>query len=266
MVKCDAQGSELSLYIDTATGTAGPPVYVFHEGVEGDLTFNDTDAEDEYNPRSGEAVFVEYTPGKTTLSIEGTQSTDMTYIGNAYLNDMGSVGEAKNILALTSPLDVEDGVGYQGYFWNFNKTLNGPNTGRSNQNFSLKPAACSLGPVRYVRTNASAGIEDWDHAGPLSLGLRAMVSVIEDNQTLEDFIKAIKAAEGIEFVYTDPSALHSILGNDIKKMGTYFHDLQKVVRRKKTRTRNKGTSFVRSFQLAEFHRETVLKALEGLTI
>jgi len=139
---CDVRGRDMVLYYNT--GTCESPVWVLHKGIIGDLTLGETEDDEELSSRNPYRLTKEYLDGEIDLSITGTQSTDSAYAGFQALMTRGLV----SVMVLTGPVDVAGGTGWEGEWRNKDRTINGPTTGSMLTNFNLKPAACTLCPVR----------------------------------------------------------------------------------------------------------------------
>lgn len=160
LTTCDKQGSDLSLYYNT--GTCETPVFVYHKGIIGDLTINETDDENELTVRNPSVTHKEYTGGKTDLSISGEQAFDTQYEGYSFLESMRSSGSPGDVLVLSGLISVVGSQGWRGKWINFERTKNGPITGAATVTFNLKPAACQDCPVRPVQVSVANAIVDFD--------------------------------------------------------------------------------------------------------
>ena len=160
LLNCDKRGAEFTLYYNT--GSCDTPVWVKHLGITGDLTINDTDDEEELAIRDPDQYIKFYVSGKADVSITGEQAVDPEYEGYSFLNAMRGSGDPGDVLILTGDLSEVGSVGWRGHWRNFDRTLNGPNTGAATQAFSLKPAACVECPVRPVLVDTEGSIEDYD--------------------------------------------------------------------------------------------------------
>lgn len=139
---CDTRGRDLVLYYNT--GTCAAPVWVLHTGIVGDLTIGETEDDEELSTRNPGRLTKEYLDGEIDLSITGTQSTDEEYAGYQALMTRSIV----KVMVLTGPVDVAGGSGWEGEWRNKDRTTSGPTSGSMLTNFNLKPAACTLCPVR----------------------------------------------------------------------------------------------------------------------
>lgn len=158
---CDLRGLEACLYINY--GTLNTPVWSEHLGITGDLTVAETEDEEELTTRNRNRQVKEYIGGDTDLAITGTQVMDSEYIGWQYLYSMrGHSGAPRDVMFLTEPISNVGAVGWRGMMRNFDRTFNAPTTGAQNQNFNLRPAACtdlSVRPVKVAIAN-TAGTYD----------------------------------------------------------------------------------------------------------
>lgn len=148
---CDRRGRDLVLYYNT--GTCETPVWVLHAGVIGDLTLGETEDDEELASRNPDRLTKEYLDGEIDLSVTGTHSTDEDYEGYQALMTRGLVGA----MVLTGPADVDGSSGWEGEWRNKDRTINGPTTGSMLTNFNLKPAACTLCPVRPATGTGGSG-------------------------------------------------------------------------------------------------------------
>lgn len=160
ILNCQNKGKDMILYYNVNTCEA--PVFVEHEGVIGDLNLGMTDDEEELTRRSSTSNMKEYLPGKTDISVTGTQITDGNYEGNAALNSAIADGDPIDVLVLTNDIDTVYSYGVRGKMYNFDRSINGPATGEMEQSFNLKPAACADCPVRYVKVAEAGTAADWD--------------------------------------------------------------------------------------------------------
>jgi len=157
LTTCNKQGSDLSLYYNT--GTCDTPVFVYHKGIIGDMTVNETDDENELTVRNPAVKHKEYTAGKMDLGISGEQALDTQYEGYSFLESMRASGTPGDVLILTGLISVVGSQGWRGKWHNFDRTKNGPIAGAATVAFSLKPAACSdcaVRPVQVAVANAVA--------------------------------------------------------------------------------------------------------------
>lgn len=157
---CQNAGKDMVLYYNV--GDCADPIWVEHLGVVGDLNLGITDDEEELTRRRQDSNIKEYLPGQTDISVTGQQITDGNYEGNAILNSMIKDGEPQDILVLTSSIDTVNSYGVRGKFYNFDRSLSGPNQGEQEQSFNLKPAACADCPVRYVHVTVGGDAVDYD--------------------------------------------------------------------------------------------------------
>ena len=157
---CDLRGMDMVLYFNM--GDDDTPIWVEHEGLTGDITVAETEDENELSTRRRNRVVKEYTEGDTDIAITGTQVMDPLYIGWQYLYSARTNGEAKDFMVLTQPLSEVGAVGWRGMMRNYDRTFNGPAQGSQNQNFNLKPSACTTVPVRSVMVSEEDTAADWD--------------------------------------------------------------------------------------------------------
>jgi len=157
---CDLRGIDACLYYNT--GDDDTEVWVEHIGVTGDLTCNETEDENELPTRNRNRKAKEYTQGDIDINIVGTQVMDPLYQGWQVLYSMRARGEAYDVMFLTQPINVVGAVGWRGKMRNFDRTFNAPAQGSQNQNFSLRPAACSDVSAREVRIDVADTVADYD--------------------------------------------------------------------------------------------------------
>jgi len=167
---CVNPGKDMTLYYNV--GTCGSPIWVEHLGVTGDLSLNEEDEEQAVQRRRASSRVNEFNPGNTDVSISGQQMTDSNYEGNAFLNSMRAGGTPREVLILTAPIAVVGAMGWRGKFWNFNRSISGPISGEQEQQFSLKPAACTDCPVKTVKVATTNVAADFDPTSftPVSSG------------------------------------------------------------------------------------------------
>lgn len=149
LTQCDKKGTEVSIYYDTADdpATAGgssctTPTWVFHKGITGDVSINETEDEEELSSRDPSLRYKQYTESKADLEVSGEQMVDVLYEGFIFINAMRSGSYARNMLVLTGYLTELNNIGFKGKWRNFDRSITGPETGAQKQTFKLKPAAC----------------------------------------------------------------------------------------------------------------------------
>lgn len=157
---CQNPGSDVILYYNV--NTCAVPIWAEHEGVVGDLNLGEVDDEEELTRRTSTSNIKEYTPGKTDISVSGQQIPDGNYEGWAALNSARKDGTPIDVLVLNNDIGTENAFGVRGKMYNFDRSLSGPATGEQEQTFSLKPAACSDCPVRFVKVVAAGSVADYD--------------------------------------------------------------------------------------------------------
>jgi hypothetical protein len=187
LTNCDKKGSEVSLYYDTADDptTAGgssctTPVWVYHKGITGDLSINDTDDEEELSVRDPDMLYKQYTESKSDLEISGEQVVDPAYEGCIYMVSARPGSFARNFLALTGYLTEVGNVGFKGKFRNFDRSITGPETGAPKQNFKLKPAACvkSGCKITPVKVATASTLANYDPGAFAALDMKSMAAEI----------------------------------------------------------------------------------------
>jgi hypothetical protein len=163
IANCQNPGINALIYYNVAsTDACDTPIFVEHEGIVGDLNIGMVDDEEELTRRSSTTFFKEYSPGKTEANVTGQQVPDGNYEGNVVLNGAIRGGDPVDLLILNDDIDTQYAYGLRGKFYNFDRSLSAPATGEQEQTFSLKPAACSDCPVRYVKVAVAGTAADWD--------------------------------------------------------------------------------------------------------
>lgn len=165
---CDLRGMDACLYLNL--GNDATEVWVEHIGLTGDLTCTETEDENELSTRNRNRSVKEYTEGDTDINITGQQVMDPEYIGWQILYSMRTNGAPYDVMFLTQPISEVGAVGWRGMMRNYDRTFNAPATGSQSQNFSLKPAACTLVPVRPVKVATTNVPAD---ATPITVGTTA---------------------------------------------------------------------------------------------
>ena len=158
--KCDRRGKELSLYLNT--GDATTPVWVYHQGMIGDLNLGEVEDDNQLETRSLTTLVKEYLEGDIEMSITGQQLVDEDYEGYLFLYSMRAGGDAKDVMILTGPIDTEGVVGWRGKMRNKDRSITGAAQGGMPANVNLKPAACTDTSVRPVKIGAASAVSDWD--------------------------------------------------------------------------------------------------------
>lgn len=218
LTNCDKKGSEVSLYYDTADDptTAGgstctTPVWVYHKGITGDLSINETGDEEELSVRDPDQIYKQYSESKHDLEVSGEQVVSPDYEGYIYLNAMRAGSFARNMLVLTGYLTELKNVGFKGKFRNFDFSITGPETGASKQNFKLKPAACVKAGCKItpVKTGAAGTITSYDPGAFAALDARSLANEIQNHS----IFKAINNTSADE-IFTDIGPLITFLGAD----------------------------------------------------
>ena len=187
LTNCDKKGSEVSLYYDTADdpsiaggSTCTTPVWVYHKGVTGDLSINDTADEEELSVRDPDQLYKQYSESKGDLEISGEQVVAPEYEGCIYMNAAREGSYARNFLALTGYLTEVGNVGFKGKFRNFDRSITGPETGAPKQNFKLKPAACvkSGCKITPVKVATAGTLATYDPGAFVALDMKSMAAEI----------------------------------------------------------------------------------------
>jgi len=83
--QCDRKGSEFSLYYNSGNN-CGTPVWVYHKGITGDLSINETEDEEELSVRDPAQIVKQYVEAKIDVEIAGQQVVDPLYEGCRILN------------------------------------------------------------------------------------------------------------------------------------------------------------------------------------
>lgn len=264
---CDKKGSEVSLYYDTADdpSVAGgssctTPVWVYHKGVTGDFSINETDDEEELSVRDPDMLYKQYTESKSDLEITGEQVVDPLYEGFIYMNSARPGAYSRNFLALTGYLSEVGNIGFKGKFRNFDRSISGPETGPPKQNFKLKPAACvksgcKITPVKVATANTIASYDPGAFAA-------------YDVQSLAEQIKAHPIYKAInrtsaEEVFTSVGPLIGFLGTaTVDDLLTSFVDASPIPPENNPRSAKRYKA--NPIGLGGFNREALLEALDNI--
>jgi hypothetical protein len=160
---CDKRGAEVSLYLNLGNDCS-TPVWSFHKGVTGDLTLGETEDKEERSIRDPAQLVKQYVAGKIDIEVSGEQVIDQLYEGCAFLNSARNGGEPIDIAVLSGYITDVGSAGWRGKFRNFDRTINGPESGAGSQAFSLAPAACVTTEckVRPVIINTPGTLYDYD--------------------------------------------------------------------------------------------------------
>ena len=165
--KCDRRGKELSLYFNT--GDDETQIWVFHQGIIGDLNLGEVEDDEELATRSPTRLVKEYIEGDIEVSITGQQLVDEDYEGYLFLYAMRAGGASRDVMCLTGPIDTDGVVGWRGKMRNKDRSISGAAQGGMTASISLKPAACTDVAVRAVKidggveeTLGDSVVEDWD--------------------------------------------------------------------------------------------------------
>lgn len=262
---CDKRGDELSLYYNT--GDSATPVWVLHVGLVGDLTFNETDDEQELSIRNPAQLIKEYLAGRTDLSISGTQVLDDEYEGCLFLTSMRAGGEPRDVLVLTGTIDTVGVVGFRGKWYNVDRTATGPETGPPNRNFNLRPAACTDTPVRAVRVAVADTIADYDPTQwSAAAGMGGEAAQQRLNQMLirskRDMVLGLQRT-GAEYVYVDAGKVSAILGTDVaSELTEMLVQTDELIRKNKCRSATRMRATTHTHGIGEFQRVLLLDALK----
>ncbi len=218
LTQCDKKGTEVSLYYDTADdpSTAGgssctTPVWVFHKGITGDLSINETDDEEELSVRDPDQIYKQYTESKSDLEVSGEQVVDPLYEGFIYLNAMRPGSYARNILVLTGYLTELNNIGFKGKFRGFDRSITGPESGASKQNFKLKPAACvkSGCKITPVKTAAAGTLASYNPGLFAEYNVSKLAAEIQEHSVYKALNKT-----SAEEIFTDVAPLITFLGEE----------------------------------------------------
>lgn len=267
LTQCDKKGTEVSLYYDTADdpSTAGgssctTPVWVFHKGITGDLSINETEDEEELSVRDPDQIYKQYTESKADLEVSGEQVVDALYEGFIYLNAMRAGSYARNCLVLTGYLTELNNIGFKGKFRNFDRSITGPETGSSKQNFKLKPAACvkSGCKITPVKTAAAGTIATYDPGAFAAYDTRAMAAAIQEHA----IYKAINKTSAEE-IFTDVGPLITFLGADtVDSLLTSLVEASPIPREVTSRSGRRVKNTVTG--MGGFNRAALLEALNEI--
>ena len=161
--QCDRKGSEFSLYYNSGND-CGNEVWVYHKGITGDLSINETEDEEELSVRDPAQLVKQYVEAKIDVEIAGQQVVDPLYEGCRILNAARSGGYAMDLAALSGYITDVGSEGWRGRFRNFDRSRTGPETGAPTQTFRLKPAACqsTTCKVRPVLIAVAGTVADYD--------------------------------------------------------------------------------------------------------
>lgn len=162
LTQCDKKGSEGSLYYNT--GTCATPVWVYHKGVTGDLSLNETENANQHSSRDPAQLVHQYTEDKIDVEISGTQFSDSGYEGCTFINSMRAGSSPRDVMILDGYITEVGSTGWRGYFRNFDRSKSMPEQGGMTQNFLLKPAACVTAAckVRPVQIATASTVTDYD--------------------------------------------------------------------------------------------------------
>lgn len=165
LTQCDKRGAEFSLYLNLGNDCS-TPVWVFHLGVTGDLSINETEDQEELSVRDPSQTVKQYVESKIDVEISGTQVVDALYEGTRFLNASRSGGHAVDVAVLSGYITDVGSEGWRGKWRNFDRSRTGPETGAATQTFLLKPAACQISDcrVRPVMVEEAGAIADYDPA------------------------------------------------------------------------------------------------------
>jgi len=267
LTQCDKKGSEVSLYYDTADdptisggSSCTTPVWVYHKGITGDLSINETEDEEELSVRDPDQLFKQYTESKGDLEVSGEQVVDPLYEGFIYLNAMRNGSFARNCLVLTGYLTELGNIGFKGKFRNFDRSITGPESGASKQNFKLKPAACvksgcKITPVKTAATNTIANYNPGVFAAYDS---KALIAAIQDHV----IYKAINKTSAEE-IFTDVGPLITFLGEDtVDSLLTSLVETSPIPREMNPRSGRRSNVVVTG--MGGFNRVALLEALNEI--
>jgi hypothetical protein len=264
---CDKKGSEVSLYYDTADdpSVAGgssctTPVWVYHKGITGDLSINETDDEEELSVRDPDQYYKQYSESKSDLEVSGEQVVDPLYEGYIYVNSARPGAYARNFLALTGYLTEVGNIGFKGKFRNFDRSITGPETGAPKQNFKLKPAACvksgcKITPVKVATAGTLASYDPGAFAA-------------YDVQSLAEEIKAHSIYQAInkttaEEVFTSVGPLLKFLGQaTVDDLLVSFVDASPIPPENNARSAKRFKA--NPVGLGGFNRAALLEALDNI--
>lgn len=267
LTNCDKKGTEVSLYYDTADdptiaggSSCTTPVWVFHKGITGDLSINETEDEEELSVRDPDQIYKQYTESKADLEVSGEQVVDPAYEGYIYLNAMRAGSFARNCLVLTGYLTELKNIGFKGKFRNFDRSITGPETGAAKQNFKLKPAACvkSGCKITPVKTAAAGTIATYDPGAFAALDTRALVAAIQEHSVYKALNKTTA-----EEVFTDVGPLITFLGVDtVDSLLTSLVEASPIPREASPRSGRRVKNTVTG--MGGFNRVALLEALNEI--
>jgi len=220
LILCDQKGTEMSLYYDTADdpsisggSSCTSPVWVFNKAVTGDMNIGETEDEEEQSSRDPAQLYKQYGESKPDLEVTGELLVDPGYDGYRYMNAMRAGSYGRNCLVLTSYISNVGAVGFKGKFRNFDRSISGPASGQSRQQFKLKPASCVkagcvITPVNVAVADAVASYS------PGTFSLLSMEDMAAEILAHPVYQAVNKMADSDVEVYTDISPLLKFLGEE----------------------------------------------------
>lgn len=267
LINCDKKGSEVSLYYDTADDPAAvggsncaTPVWVFHKGITGDLSINETEDEEELSVRDPDQMYKQYSESKADLEISGEQAVEPGYEGYIYLNSARTGSYARNFLVLTGYLTELLNVGFKGKFRGFDRSITGAESGPAKQNFKLKPAACVRAGCKItpVKTAAASTIATYDPGAFVALDSKALIESIRSHS----IYKAINNTTAEE-IFTDVVPLIGFLGADtVDSLLTSLVEASPIPRETRPLSTRRSKPVVTG--MGGFNRADLLKALNEI--
>jgi hypothetical protein len=267
LINCDKKGSEVSLYYDTADdpsavggSNCATPVWVYHKGITGDLSINDTEDEEELSVRDPDQLYKQYSESKADLEISGEQAVEPGYEGYIYLNAARNGSFARNFLVLTGYLTELLNVGFRGKFRNFDRSITGPESGASKANFKLKPAACvrSGCKITPVKTAAASTITTYDPGAFVALSTKDLIESI----TSHSIYKAINRTTAEE-IFTEVGPLIGFLGADtVDSLLTSLVEASPIPRETRALSTRRSKPVVTG--MGGFNRADLLEALNEI--
>lgn len=273
---CDQQGSEMSLYYDTADGagtsSCATPVWAFMKSATGDMSINDTVDEEEQSSRDPAMEYKQYAESKPDLEITGELQVDRTYEGNSYINACRPGGYARNFLVLTSYITNVGSVGFKGKMRNFDFSISGPESGPPRQQFKLRPAACIVAAckITHVAVEVANAIVTYDPRTFVPAAAMGMIAAEAKELSLAEQIethsiyKALKWSKAEE-VFTDIGPLLLFLGEGkVDSLLTALMEANVVPGEKQPRTARRQVS--RPVGMGGFDRAALLEALDEIVL
>lgn len=267
LTQCDKMGIEVSLYYDTADdpataggSTCSTPTWVFHKGITGDISINETEDEEELTSRDPALRYKQYTESKGDLEVSGEQALDMLYEGFIYLNSMRGGSYARNMLVLTGYLTELNNIGFKGKWRNFDRSITGPETGPSKQQFKLKPAAC-VRPGCYITPVKTAAAGTTTNYVPENFAVYSTTDLAQEIMN-HDIYRGIKNTTAEE-IFTNVTPVIGWLGvEETDKLLVSLIESQPVINELNPRSARRFNQ--KATGMGCFNRAALLAALDEI--